>query len=145
MEKLTYRQAFDKITEAYIRGEIIPVDSNFCFCGTLSPNRGEWNQLCGFSYGNPKPDFLSFKYKNEEPYTLWEYKQMEWALINNKNEYAMKNNVDYAGEDALFAGMCAALEVLKEIHRARGEDVDEVPVFTKRELLTPAHQSGIKN
>jgi len=33
--------------------------------------------------------------------------------------------------------MCAALDVLKEIHRSRGEDVDTEPEtpFVKRQLL----------
>jgi hypothetical protein len=36
-------------------------------------------------------------------------------------------------ENALFNAMCNALEVLKQIHIAWGENVDETPVFKKRE------------
>lgn len=37
-------------------------------------------------------------------------------------------------EDRLFSGMCAALEVLKQIHIERNEDVDDSLTLTKREL-----------
>ena len=43
---------------------------------------------------------------------------------------------EVANEDKLFEGMCAALEVLKQIHKERGEDVDSVPEFKKRKLQT---------
>lgn len=137
MEKLTYKQAYDKIIQAYFRDEIKPKNSDFCFCGTLSPNRGDWNVIQYFSWGEEKPEFINYNYNWAEPYTLYEYKKMEWALIHHKNIYGGYNNVNCDGEDALFAGMSAALDVLKEIHQSRGEDVDGVQVFTKRELATP--------
>lgn len=146
MEKLTYRQAFDKITEAYIRGEIQPYDRSFCFCGTLVNKKNQDNVfLSDWDY--------SF-------YNHFELGKMEEALLKTIRDMTIGHkaspsifvediiNFDTIKlresvfshpnyENALFAGMSAALEVLKEIHRARGEDVDEVPMFTKRELLTP--------
>lgn len=115
MEKLNYKQAFDKITEAYIKGEIKALDSNFCFCGTLCGNSMDWN------YGlEDSPAYNLYSKK--------EYKRMEDPLLSIS--YDIDNNPK--SEDEFFEAMCQSLEVLKEIHRSRGENVDEVPVFTKR-------------
>lgn len=126
MEKLTYKQAYDKIIQAYFKDEIKPMEPEFCFCGTLAGN-GNWG---GYGFG-----------EQSNLYSLKEFDIMESALLNTMDSILGGNLVVNQSspfyEDALFAGMSAALEVLKEIHRARGEDVDEVPMFTKRELLTP--------
>lgn len=125
MEKLTYKQAFDKITEAYIKGEIRPYNSNFCFCGTLCDGSSEWrNDDYGgiFSNGVHK-DFMF--------YTGKQYAEMERVLL-----MAIYRHTDENYEELLFNGMTAALEVLKEIHRDRGEDVDAHSlVFEKREVV----------
>lgn len=122
----TYKSQFDKITEAYIKGEIKPMSSTFCFCGTLSPDN-RWNTSSKeVALGN-------------YPYSFVEYKRMEDALFNKGNPCIGKmptplhENKDY--EDALFNGMCAALDVLKQIHIEKGEIIEEgIPVFKKREL-----------
>lgn len=128
MEKLTYKQAYDKIIDAYFKGEIEPGDNQFCFCGTLA-NDDEWRRFGGM-------------YRRDE------YLNMEHALFSGMS-IVLKTKVDSfmsiidfnelkerdKYEEALFEGMCAAIEVLKDIHRSRGENVDEdVPVFTKRQL-----------
>lgn len=135
MEKLTYKQAYDKIIQAYFRDEIKPLDSAFCFCGTLNRNDNSYWR----AYLRKADGYY---------YTGSEFQRMEDALLgelrklmpnNGQDDFPMifgiHNNINY--EYTLFAGMSAALEVLKEIHRSRGEDVDEVPVFVKRELVTP--------
>src|SRR6185436_20101381 len=135
---MIYKQAFDKITEAYFKDEIRPMDNSFCFCGTLG--KGWWN--------------------GDENYSPEEYKKMEWALLrrligiytellfitkeqspcasmrgfgwgwcNGENEPKTK---EY--EDALFRGLCDSLEVLMEIHISRGENVENI-VINKRELI----------
>jgi hypothetical protein len=134
MEKLTYKQAFDKITEAYIKGEIQPYDSTFCFCGTLSTSKC-WNQ----------PEYCNY---DELEYRKDQYINMEMALLtalgntpSGRGEFYWRGDGDGANsepsteyENKLFAGMCAALEVLKQIHIERGEIIDETPAFTKRQL-----------
>lgn len=130
MDKLTYRQAYDKIIQAYFKDEIKPNDLAFCFCGTLQGS-DKW--------------YFPISYANILLYTGKEYKRMEHALFEAFEEYADQSfpcfHVDYNEEtipdyeERLFKGMSAALDVLKEIHRSRGENVDEViPAFTKREL-----------
>lgn len=117
MEKLNYKQAYDKIIQAYFKDEIKPMSPMFCFCGTLAGHR-RWGK-----YGEGDSGI----------YNREEYNQMEKALfIKLEGIYNSPMQIDEDYEEFLFEGMCAALEVLKEIHRSRGENVDEVPVFTKR-------------
>ncbi len=130
-----YREQYDKIIQAYFRDEIEICDSEFCFCGTLSPTGRKWNTSPNFSWG--KDSYQDHKYDHPQPYTLSEYKRMEWALVDTKNDYAAHNGIRSDHEDAIFMGMSAALEVLKQIHISRGEKIDEdIPQFTKRELST---------
>jgi len=127
MKKLTYKEAYNKIIDAYFKDEIKPLDTNYCFCGTLSPNRGWDFQLNDCEY----------------PYSRTEYRRMELALldklsdckiVSKKGVYSFFPSHSY--EKKLFSGMCAALEVLKQIHKDRGENVDEETTFTKRVLTT---------
>lgn len=126
MNRLTYKEAYDKIIEAYFKDEIKPFNSEFCFCGTLSKNV-KWNDML---VDNPF-------------YSYGEYKKMEWALFTGTLHWPKMASFfclkEYVGKDSyeeyLFKGMSAALDVLKEIHRQRGENVDEdFPQFTKRNL-----------
>lgn len=129
---MTYKQAYDKIIDAYFKDEIKPLHPCFCFCGTLCDGEIGW---CRSPLDN------HYDYKN---YTGYEYVRLEKALIHTmriiRDEVAcfnllyMEKTNPVAYEHALFDGMCAALDVLKQIHIERGEVIDEVPVFTKREL-----------
>lgn len=144
MNKLTYKEAYDKIIQAYFKDEIQPYDSNFCFCGTLAP---EIYSNVGYkNWNNHDGKFDQSKHF----YLLKEYYRMELALFKPlcaTSSVVLPNRpipIGYCAgklkkdaeeyEDALFEGMCAALEVLKEIHRIRGENVDDLPVLTKRNL-----------
>jgi hypothetical protein len=63
---------------------------------------------------------------------------MEKALFSNfRDRFSYDRLNDYPEyEDELFAGMCAAIDVLKQVHIEHGEVIDEVPVFEKRVLNT---------
>jgi hypothetical protein len=119
---MTYKQAYDKIIDAYFKDEIIPMNCNFCFCGTLAHDSSWWK----------RSDHRDKSY----PYSVDEYNSMEAALFGKLYELGKaerwKRNPKY--EEVLFAGMSAAVDVLKQIHIERGEVIDEVPVFTKRQL-----------
>lgn len=136
MKKLTYQEAYNKIIDAYFKDEIRPFNADFCFCGTLCGG-GNWAQ-----YFEPK----------KLPYTMKELSRMEHALYkglvptgiviesepsanstNNAHGW-VQSHLSPKFEDCLFDGMVNALEVLKQIHKERGEDVDSVPEFTKRKL-----------
>lgn len=134
---LSYKQAYDKIIDAYFKDEIRPMDNSFCFCGMLANNNWDWR----LQFSSPK---------NQYHYTALEYTLMESALFKGMgeilgevidNRYSCSEYEqlveDYSCEieDAIFNGMCAALEVLKQIHIDRGEIIDEDLKLTKREKL----------
>lgn len=137
MDKLTYKQAEDLIFQAYFNDEIKPFHPSFCFCGTLSPDE-RWE------YSGTASSLLQY------PYTRSEYGKMEQALFSTFPEYvwlnicAIEDVPDFDNEEIvdvenyeekLFAGMCAALEVLKYIHISRGEIIDEPVPFKQRKLV----------
>lgn len=122
MDKLTYRQAYDKIIDAYFKDQMEPYEPNFCFCGNLCDNTNDW--FYGMPSETKQPYAASHGYSGGQLYL------MEQALLRH---VAPGPYLEY--EDDLFKGMSAALDVLKEIHRSRGENVDEdIPAFTKRQL-----------
>lgn len=131
---MTYREAYNKIIDAYFKDEIKPMDPNFCFCGTLAGG-SSW---------------VYSKYLQEEhDYSREEYVEMEKALLlrvgayipvkpylfDQRPAYVIMGDrlIGPVYEENLFKGMCAALDVLKGIHMGRGEEVEELP-FTKRQL-----------
>ena len=118
MTRPTYTQQFNKITEAYIRGEIHPLKAKFCVCGNLCDNNTAW-----YNY--------NFKHNDFGCYSGKDYRRIEIALLLKFSSSSL--NMD---EEELFNGMVASLEVLKQIHIEGGEVIDDAPVFTKRELLT---------
>jgi hypothetical protein len=119
----SYQTQFNKITEAYIRGEIKPLDAHFCFCGTLCDNIQQWYQ----------------PYRDFKGYTAKEFKRMEDALFvqirKTTGESVTCTPKSPLYEDGLFNGMVAALNVLRQIHIEHGEIIDQSPVFQKRELV----------
>lgn len=130
MDKLTYRQQYDKVIEAYFKNEIKPWDAQFCFCGNLCNKTDDWFEPFK---GDNEP------HNNSHGYSGWELHNMERALLDTlkKRGFDCRSLTDCAEyEDALFSGLCASLEVLRQIHIDRGENVDEdIPAFTKRELV----------
>jgi hypothetical protein len=132
MQQLTYRQAYDKIIEAYFKDEIEPFIPSFCFCGTLNCNKAEYwqgwsDKTSGIFY---EGDELQ---KMEDALIDTLSKGMEIDCREDLDTDELKDNPKY--EVALFDAMSAALDVLKQIHKERGEKVDEdIPVFTQRKL-----------
>lgn len=135
MNKMTYFQAHDKVIEAYYKDEIKPLDCKFCFCGTLSPDE-QWHSSHRHKSG--------VKY----PYTYSEYQAMENGLFDGMFKFIKSPEILNMGldgtlsshqqyENAIFEGMKQALEVLKQIHIARGENVEVIQEgFKKRQLET---------
>jgi hypothetical protein len=131
-----YNEAHNKVIDAYFKDEIQPYDGNFCLCGNLSSD-------CAYSWAGG----WNLEYYSEE-----EYRALEYALLSTIAEQTLGgkdiyyiymdqerleiiNHPNY--EDALFNGMAKGLEVLREIHIKRGEDVDGqlIPQFAKRQLI----------
>lgn len=145
MQKLTYKEAYDKIIDAYFKDEIQPYNTEFCFCGTLgyakySPsNNGRWMQWAPIytteeytKMENALLKTIADRLLGEENYLSIYLGTVEDTLRGNRKKVDTHPNY----EDALFEGMCKALDELKEIHRQRGEDVDSLPQLTKRKLQT---------
>lgn len=122
MNQLTYKEAYDKIIDAYFKNEIKPLDSRFCFCGSLC-NGKQW--LCGNEF------YSSSEYKRMESALLYELRMIPTHCTTN-HTYHYIPSPGY--EEKLFDGMVAALDVLKQIHISRGEIIDEPVTFKKRDL-----------
>lgn len=136
----TYKEQYDKIVEAYFRDEIKPYEPKFCFCGNLCDNTDRW-----FNYFSPSKHNPSHGYGGVQLF------KMEAALLDTiKNELSLDEFNEWSDEfdsckepekhpqyeTALFNGMTAALEVLRQIHAERGDvTAIEIPLV-KRELQT---------
>lgn len=134
MGKLTYQQAYDKIIDAYFKNEIRPYEPRFCFCGTLNNNEGEWFnsklERSGIYYTHKELKKMEMPFLMTIDYfTLNEGKKIPSSVDNS---FSIMIHHNY--ENALFEGMCRALEVLKQIHISRGETIDGNIGFKKREL-----------
>lgn len=128
-----FKQAFDKITEAYIKDRIRPLSGNYCICGTLYGNSNWMNVV---------------KLRAGFPYSIEELIMIESALLSPLIPFGAEKHGDWRGawggwlecdaegyEDALFDGMSAALDIFREIHISRGEDVEAFE-FKKREVVS---------
>lgn len=120
----SYETQKNKILDAYFSDKIEPMNSRFCFCGTLSPDRSWRMQASGYY-----------------PYKPAEYCRMEDALFNgimwvtkesNGNRWRQCSNY----EDGIFEGLVNALDVLKSIHKEHGQIISEDIPLTKRKLET---------
>ena len=121
---MTYKEAYNKVIDAYFRDEIKPYNPCFFFFFTLCDNDPSWyNFHAGLPCdGEPQTHYPSHRYSGEE------FKRMEYALLSNIS-------IDMSNyEDELFSGMVAALSVLKSVHKEHGENVDEEIPFVKRDL-----------
>jgi len=154
----TYKEQFDKLTRAYISGEVDPWDCQACFVGNLLNNVGRWSDcrigdIDIFMTGKGRIGFASWSNEYrfnkgvdtilEESsglYTPQEIADIEAVFIktivdNGGRQYAWKDEiVTPTDEEALFVAFEATLEFLKQIHISKGEVIDETPVFQKRQL-----------
>jgi len=126
--KLTYRQAYDRIVDAYFKDEIRICDSCKCFVGNLLGGTYVWNGCRTIEsrlttiHENTKSGMLLL---NEYGYTPLQITQLEGVFMEFNT---------WDDEEDIFRGMCAALDMLKKIHEESGETVEPIP-FKKRELI----------
>lgn len=128
-----YSEQFDKITVAYIEDKILPYNRNFCFCGTLAPleeNNKGWSEKDYTSIQLNKMEFALLHSIREE--TFPDEKDVFFTSDHMYGELREKVTSHPNYENALFNGMVAALEVIKQIHIEKGEVIDETPSFQKR-------------
>lgn len=127
----SYETQKEKIIQAYFKDEIRIYEASFCFCGTLSPDY-DWS--------------AQEITKREYPYTIDEYGRMEEAMFSTFPFNGGRRGICSASdsnrvypetkgyEEYLFSGMCAALDVLKSIHKEHGQIISEDIPLTKRKL-----------
>lgn len=129
----TFKQQFDKITEAYIKGEIKPFDPSFCFCGTLAPDK-HWG-VADYSHHDVNYDYTRREYRRMEAQLLSPIclKVVESFPHSCPSMVEVENHQDY--EDVLFLGMCNALDELRKIHEEHGEVIEDQFVLPKREKV----------
>lgn len=151
--KLDYASQFNKLTEAYIRNEVNPMTNCNCFVGNLLNNRPKWAAHRFFPrilrvnpeslYRTKFTSLKSINYILEEQtnsfYTpsdilLLERMFLKTFLLSGGNEVADWYNPLETDEDALFVAFEKTLDLLKEIHISKGEIIEEVPTFVKRQL-----------
>lgn len=139
MNKLTYREAYDKIIDAYFKNKIEPYNGCACFVGTLLNGDSKWME-CRSGYDFTKGDYDSTRgliiLKKKYPYTEDEIVRLERTLLGSiyrLSDGLCHDHNDY--EQILFIAMSETLDVLKEIHRSRGEDVDGFPALIKRKIV----------
>lgn len=124
---MTYNEAYNKIIDAYFRDEIKPLLASFCFCGTLCNNSEEWFRSSSHRH-NDYAGYLGIEFvKMENALTETIRKELGTQICRSD-----RSSKEY--EDALFKGMSAALDVLKEIHIQRGEIIDKPVQFKKRRI-----------
>lgn len=128
----TYETQFNKITEAYIKGNIKPWDDDFCFCGTLADG-DDWTFLNQKSLSYTPVEFGKMEKALFSPFP-----EIKWSYNGRQKRSCPLVKITQAKdfEEKLFNGMCAALEVLKQIHIEHGEVIDNPQPFVKR-TLTP--------
>lgn len=144
----TYKQQFDKLTEAYIKGEVNPFRVCACFVGNLLDGEDGWADYRDLWMNNeptcsvPNRKRVELDYYTPRQIVHLEHEFMKVYCKNHplsngrwKMDYEdYKKLSDVLDENALFLAFEKTLGVLKDIHEKRGEVIDETPVFEKREL-----------
>lgn len=146
---ITFQEQYNKITKAYYKNELNPMDGCACFIGTLLNNDNSWEavRLCDTRLGYFYESFKITMMYNEKLET-WVTKEEAIIFITKTSEnlYSVKNIIDMENnflgiwdkgnktEDSLFKAMESTLEMLKEIHISKGEVIQDYN-FTKRELV----------
>lgn len=132
---LTYKQQFDKLTEAYIKDQVQPYSGCACFIGNLLDKDSEWMN-CRLGYGFAKEDYntvVGFADLGEwKGYTSIEIVEMEKLFLGIMYKEYWRGKRDW--ENVLFEAFEKTLDLLKEIHISKGEVIEETPNFSKRNL-----------
>lgn len=125
---MTYRQAFDKVTEAYFKGEIKPADANFCFCGSLCDNSNAWAYSCLSRIHNNYAGFKGVHFVRMEDALL----EGIWNIVPSLTSYEHP-----LYETALFNGMSAAIDEMRAIYIEEGWELGEdTPAFDQPKKVT---------
>lgn len=141
MNKPTFKEQSEKIIQAYLKCEIEPMNPCGCFVGNLLNNTREWRKGIGFVYGTTSADVTlkleamrSISKESKNLYSLQEIADIEENFMTIVTGYGNHLGYDYS-EEALFEAMVSTLEMLKQIHISKGEQIEEEITLQKRELV----------
>ena len=129
----TFRESYDKIVNAYLRDELKYKNSCACFVGNLLNNSYQWGtcKYKGALAEGPftKEELDTVRRESNGFYNEDDIKSLECNFMT------LMSGADYSKdfEHKLYNAMESTLLLLKEIHIAKGEVVEDY-IFTKRKL-----------
>lgn len=144
MKQPTFKEQFDKLTEAYIKDEVNGYNCSQCFVGNLLQGNASWTSEEGF-WTIPS-DVRGFYSQQEvlmvedifmRPLTGFVCQLARKGIDGPPYAQDRYNNyikAEAGYEDVLFEAFTLALDALKGVHIAHGEQIDDAPVFVKRKL-----------
>jgi hypothetical protein len=145
----TYQEQWQNITSAYVNNEMDPYQCEACFVGNLLRNpvwalirdcntatgngqlESSFSCLEEYLHGYTPEEILSLE--NNFLKILYEETGKPKILVLRGPNGVVKSHPNY--ENALYKAMVSTLEILRNIHISRGENVDEIPL-QKRQLAT---------
>lgn len=152
MEKVKIRfiDQYNKIVNAYMQNKLNPSICEACFVGNLLNNNGKWGFGRLVTNGSTTDPLITNIDKTialaclmQEAsgfYTMAEIAKIEQVFLGTLSETG-KYNIDLSDhkspryEERLFKAMEVTLEHLKALHIAKGEIIEDNPIFSKRELV----------
>ena len=126
----TYTKQFDKLTAAYMSGEVNPMSASKCFVGNMLGHR-EWFGMVH----NRKWRELD-KLGTMQGYKISELRRIEAAFMSEINGWVWLTKwasprLQKNYEESLFRAFCRGLEELKKVHEEH-DRMTEVRVFRNR-------------
>lgn len=140
----TFQEQYNKITSAYYKDELKPMNGCACFVGNLLNNNGAWegtrcyleNRLNDMELPRAKHGRYQISIESGGLYTpedilLMEHNFLRKCFDTNLNMFRQSG---IATEERLFEAMVSTLELLRKLHESKGEVVKDYH-FTKREII----------
>lgn len=144
MNTPSYKEQWDKLTKAYINDEVNPYDECACFVGNLLNGSSNW-AACRMGDAYRGASKVYFDATFNDYYTSYDIVALEntfmgiiWGYV--RPHYVIETGCAYAynhleeKEEILFKAFEKTLELLKQIHISKGENVEEEFEFKKRQL-----------
>lgn len=144
----TFKKAFDRLTEAYIKDQVNPFDQCACFVGNLL-NGKDWTNINLLNSTREYENFYGFcipigfrtldhikrvlERECDSFYTPDNVDVLEKLFLKVYHQHGGRRHQDI-DEDALFKAFEVTLDLLKKIHESHGEVVDQYE-FKQRQLI----------
>lgn len=141
---ITFEEAYKRLSTAYLQDEVIPTNSCACFVGNLLNGKSEWchNRIFDFKTGVSLPRNIEQREieealnciikESDNTYTYEEILHLETVFM------AKLPTVMYT-EEELWDAFNTALDVLADIHRFKGQEVNwSFGALPKRKKKLPA-------